>query len=269
MGLRSAAIRKIKSLNWGDPGAATAIRDCVRSSTALLVNGVLNRAQCAAIMEEVVAQQSTLLVPFDGENLVSFSRNAWTDEEHPVARLMADGNDGDALFAQTRISLDGFPEHLRQADRSGASRRASVLTEPAAMRCLLGGFALNEAASMFFVTAAGLRTPLHSDERHGMLLHVAGRKRFVVIPARSSDRCPRVLRALMRLRDTAGSQAELYPAAGASAAAPVLDAVTRFQGSLSPGSALFLPQRTLHDIESTSATISISLRFGKWDELNN
>ncbi len=131
---------------------------------------------------------------------------------------------------------------------------------------LLGGHSLNSSDSAIFVTSSGLRTGLHSDERHGMLLHISGEKNFVLIPPEDSDVDQDTLRELLTLRGMSGDHRSIYCDQSSNQSLPK---VRRIQGSLRTGDALFIPQRWLHDIESSTPTISISLRFGKWDEPND
>lgn len=139
---------------------------------------------------------------------------------------------------------------------------------------LLGGYKLNDEASCIFVTGSEMRTPLHSDERHGFLLHLAGEKNFVLFDNKHSDADPNLLRQLLTIRDKNGLHSDIYPGedgdgdGDGDARIPALRQVPRFQGKLEPGDALFIPQRWLHDIESLTPTISVSLRFGAWDSPN-
>jgi Cupin-like domain len=280
----------IPTVSWGAAGAAGIIRDAVASSTFLLVEHVLTATQCHVITERVRQfGPAQMLVPFIGENIVSFARNEWTDEAIPVASLFLDDDENRTSQGepprrlQTRLAIDGIfdhrtdlPNHHHHNDHHNHHyhREDAVVVET-----LLGGHDLNEDASMVFVTATGLRTPLHSDERHGMLLHIDGVKNFFVIPAAVSDNThsPDMLRQLLTLRDISGTHRDLYqppddedrppPASVPTALTNIMDRC--YRGTLLPGSALFLPQRNLHDIESVSPTISISLRFGRWDEPND
>jgi hypothetical protein len=280
----------IPTVSWRAPEAARMIRDAVVSSTFLLVEHVLSTAQCHLITERVRQYgPAQMLVPFVGENIVSFARNEWTDETIPVASLCDENRTSHGPVPpgrlQTRLALDGIFDHRtdlpnHQHHNNHHPPRAAA----AVVETLLGGHDLNEEASMVFVTAAGLRTPLHSDERHGLLLHVHGVKNYFVIPAAISDtHSPESLRQLLTLRDTSGTHRDLYqsppreeeeedrPPQPASVPPAALTKIINrcYRGTLPPGSALFLPQRNLHDMESVSPTISISLRFGRWDEPNN
>ena len=238
-------IRKIQTVYWESSGAARAVRSAIRSSNALLVRNVLDSEACSRVARAVAEDRpARFLKPFPGENIISYARNEWTEESRRPAILL----DDDA-FGQTRIDLEPSFEPSRVP-----------------MRRLLGGFRLNARASMIFVTSGGIRTPLHSDERHGVLLHIVGAKNFVIIPSRDSDADAGTLRELLTLRDASGCHAELY---GEPPCNESLRKVRRLQGELKPGDALFIPQRWLHDIESTTPTISISLRFGAWDMPNS
>ena len=242
--LRRSGIRRIDTVHWDSSGAARAVRSAIRSSSALLVKGVLDSVACARVARAVSEDRpARFLEPFPGENIISYARNKWTEESRRPAVLLKDD-----AFGQTRIDLKPSFEPSRVP-----------------MRRLLGGFRLNARASMIFVTSGGMRTPLHSDERHGVLLHIHGAKNFVVIPAHDSDADAGTLRELLTLRDTSGCHAELY---GEPPCNDSLRKVRRLQGELDPGDALFIPQRWLHDIESATPTISVSLRFGAWDSPN-
>ena len=134
---------------------------------------------------------------------------------------------------------------------------------------LLGGYSLNSDASCIFVTGSEMRTPLHSDERHGFLLHIAGIKNFILFANEDSDADPSLLRQLLTIRDENGLHSDIYRrGSDGDFGIPALRKVPRFQGALKPGDALFIPQRWLHDIESLTPTISVSLRFGAWDAPN-
>lgn len=247
-------IRAIPTIRWGDAGAADKVRKAIAASRAIQVKHMLDGVKCKSVVRAMsdAAEPTNFLAPFKGENIISFARNPWTELTYPPSRLLSE-EAGEEGLAQTRLDL--LPCFDPRTMLPG--KRATQL---------LGGFKLNREASMIFVTAAGIRTPLHSDERHGMLLHVSGVKNFVVIPNSESDADPATLQELLALRDACGSQSDIYDEE--SPRTPALLRVRRFQGTLEPGDALFLPQRWLHDIESVTPTISVSLRFGKWDQPN-
>lgn len=90
-----------------------------------------------------------------------------------------------------------------------------------------------------FVTSSGLRTPLHSDETHGLLVHLRGRKHVVF----TDD---------MGNRRRSGAQADLF---------------VGMHAELTPGDILFIPKRRLHDVESEDATVSLSMRAVFNDDL--
>lgn len=239
----------LEAVVWGDRGATRAIAAAVAASRALLVKKVLSPERCADVARAVAGDAPTaILVPHRGENIVSYARNVWTRRPHRPARLLGGEAVATTMRGQARLDL-----------------RPCFDAQQLVPQGLFGAHRLNETDSAIFVTAGGMRTPLHSDERHGMLLHVAGRKTFVLIPNADSDADAATLKRLLLMRDAVGDHAEHYPETPANTA---LRKVRRLQGSLDIGDALFIPQRWLHDIESTTPTISVSLRFGNWDKPN-
>jgi hypothetical protein len=269
------------TVSWQSPDAKRIIRDAVANNTFLRIDDILNASQCHQLTQRIKNYGlASMLVPFVGENIVSYSRNEWTEDELPVSSLLTtaptNNNDDDddtttTRLYQTRLELAGLFDcrtDLPRPTRKSTDKEDDSTTTTT-IQTLLGGHDLNEEASMVFVTAGSLRTPLHSDERHGMLLHIYGRKSYFVIPAEASDSDPLVLKHLLRLRDACGTHQDLY-----AEDRPAVTAVRNiagdrcYRGRIPIGSALFLPQRNLHDIESATPTISISLRFGRWDEPN-
>mmetsp|Transcript_20406 Transcript_20406/g.40133 ORF Transcript_20406/g.40133 Transcript_20406/m.40133 type:complete len:271 (-) Transcript_20406:1658-2470(-) len=115
--------------------------------------------------------------------------------------------------------------------------------------------------SFVWVTTPGLRTSLHSDEDAGILFHLSGHKRVVLIPPSSSDRDPELLEQLMRYRWKAGSIEDLYT----DEMEPKVDLI---HVDLNPGDALYIPKRWLHDIESIDTTVSLAVRFYLKSEKN-
>ena len=111
---------------------------------------------------------------------------------------------------------------------------------------------VNFEKSAIFVTSSHLRTPLHSDPEDSILAHVAGVKRILVVHPGDSDPCPDRLQQLLKLRYRSGTHDDLLPD---------LADLRCFHVDLTPGDALFLPRRWLHDVESRTATISLALRF--------
>jgi len=239
---------KIDSFNWGDASIATAVRSAVAFPKAVLLKHVFDSAACAQVVKAVSEDAATpILKPLRGENTVSYARNKWTTRfQEPRQLLIGRGAEG-SVRGQARLDLEPCfqPEQMPPQ--------------------LLGGHELNVSDSAIFVTSEGLRTGLHSDERHGMLVHMSGRKNFVLIPPEDSDADPRTLRKLLQLRRTSGKHDRLY---GEQSRNLALRKVRLLHGTLETGDALFIPQRWLHDIESVDSTISISLRFGNWDDPN-
>lgn len=238
----------IDALRWGDAGAASALRSAIAVPKAILLEHVFDSTTCLELERAVKKDAPTpILKPLKGENTVSYARNKWTQRLHRPARLLVDRGAEGAIRGQARLDLEPcFRPHSLPPS-------------------LLGGHGLNVSDSAIFVTSSGLRTGLHSDERHGMLLHIAGHKNFVLIPPEDSDADAATLHELLLLRGTSGNHNTLYNEQPHNLA---LRKVRRLQGSLKTGDVLFIPQRWLHDIESINSTISVSLRFGKWDSPN-
>lgn len=112
--------------------------------------------------------------------------------------------------------------------------------------------------SVVFVTAKGLRTALHSDVDHSLLLHLGGRKQFVIINPTDSDRDPVKLKHLMTYRERSGTIQSLYLDGMDD---PIMKAVPKMMDFLNPGEVLYIPKRWLHDVESLEPSISIGVRF--------
>lgn len=150
----------------------------------------------------------------------------------------------------------GFIDKLVATERSPLlvpKRRANIVsqhferwTRPKPVVGLLestrGQARLYVGDDTIFVTSSGLRTPLHSDETHGLLVHVRGRKSVVFT---SDDALPD--------RRKSGTHADLY--------------TVGMTADLTPGDILFVPKRQLHDVESKDATVSLSLRACFDDDL--
>jgi len=239
---------KIDALHWGDAGIASAVQSAVACPKAVLLKHVFDSSSCSKVVNAIKEDEPTpILKPLRGENTVSYARNKWTRRLHEPRRLLIGQGAEGSVRGQARLDL----EPCFQPDQMPPQ--------------LLGGHELNVSDSAIFVTSEGLRTGLHSDERHGMLLQLSGRKNFVLIPPEDSDADPRTLRKLLQLRGTSGKHDKLY---GEQSRNVALRKVRLLYGTLETGDALFIPQRWLHDIESVESTISISLRFGNWDEPN-
>ena len=62
---------------------------------------------------------------------------------------------------------------------------------------------------MYFFFEQGLRTSLHSDPNHSLLLHVHGKKRVILMPPEETDD-QHVLPKVREMRHTSGTIAQLY-----------------------------------------------------------
>lgn len=99
-----------------------------------------------------------------------------------------------------------------------------------------------------------------------MLAHLSGVKRAVLIAPNVSDASQELLDELLKYRDTSGSIEELYlsnnnpPPDDGSVILASKD-VEKYLVELNPGDLLYLPKRWLHDIESTTDTVSLAIRF--------
>mmetsp|Transcript_23459 Transcript_23459/g.28210 ORF Transcript_23459/g.28210 Transcript_23459/m.28210 type:complete len:230 (+) Transcript_23459:81-770(+) len=198
-----------------------------KSKPIVFPNGIdtITHEKIEHLVQRVWNSKGRFLQPSLGQNIVSAQMNAWSDEFIPIASLQSE------LYGQARLDIEPFI-HIKN--------ELPICFEDSAV----------------FVTSQHLRTPLHSDERHALLLHVAGRKRVVIIDPETSDRFPSRLRMLLRLRSISGTQDDLYQADNY-----LLRDMRFYSFDLHPGDVLFLPKRWLHDIESLSNTISFALRL--------
>ena len=173
-----------------------------------------------------------ILRPHAAENIVSCQRNAWSEEAVAVEALL-DGRE----TGQARLDVDaeGVPRNILQS------------------LCAHMPVKVNATDSAFFVSAGSVRTPLHSDERAGLLFHLLGRKSFVIISPEESDSDRGRLQRILEFRATPGTHSALF-----TKSFPV----PYWRGELEPGDALYIPRRWLHDLESQTPTVSLNLRFG-------
>lgn len=182
-----------------------------------------------AIRNSVVKSgRGVILRPKRRSNIVSGQFERWSRKAVPASALLGGG-----VIGQARLDVD------------------------VGMARLPDGLRLLEQESCIFVTSKGLRTPLHSDPSDGMLVHVAGRKRFVFVHPSDSDADPKLLQDLLSLRRKSGSVDHLYSVDPPEA----LRNMRCFVGDLRPGDVVFVPRRWLHDFESMDATISLAFRF--------
>jgi len=143
--------------------------------------------------------------------------------------------------------------------------------------------------SAVFATSAGGRTALHQDGYHNCLLHLMGRKTVVLIAPECGDIHPDLFKALFT---TPGTHSTLYGTEAASTALNAFDSdsgpidvkddddsslhgarvgykeanvgvlgIPRQDVCLAPGDLLYIPEGWWHDVESTTATVSVALRF--------
>ncbi len=96
-----------------------------------------------------------------------------------------------------------------------------------------------ENNSVVFITSKGLRTSLHSDVDHSMLLHVGGRKRVVVIHPDDSDRNEKKLKHLLTYRGKSGSIQSLYIDSNDM----VIKSTPMMIDYIQPGDLLYIPKR--------------------------
>lgn len=176
----------------------------------------------------VKSGRGVILRPRRCSNIVSAQFERWSRKAVAASALLGGGVTGQARL-DVDVGMARLPDDLR----------------------------LLEHESCIFVTSKGLRTPLHSDPSDGMLVHVAGRKRFVFVHPSDSDADPRLLRNLLRLRRKSGSVDHIYCVNPPEE----LRNMRYFVGDLRPGDAVFVPRRWLHDFESMDATISLAFRF--------
>ena len=223
---------------------AAGVRRVVGAGRPAILRGLVDGEAVASILRCVAAAgRAPALAPRRGENTVSGERNRW-DESPPfeAAALLLGGG---RARGQARLDV---PAGIVGA----VEARARV--------------AVDGRESAVFVTSAGLRTPLHSDPSHSLLVHASGSKRFVLVAPEQSDADRAALENLLSLRSTSGTLADLYyngpaPSTGARHAA-ALAAVDVVVGDLeAAGDALYIPKRWLHDVESASATVSLAARL--------
>mmetsp|Transcript_14484 Transcript_14484/g.16429 ORF Transcript_14484/g.16429 Transcript_14484/m.16429 type:complete len:252 (+) Transcript_14484:429-1184(+) len=110
--------------------------------------------------------------------------------------------------------------------------------------------------SLLFLTSPGLRTPLHSDEDNGLLMHLSGRKTVLLVSPKTSDK-HEIIGDLMKYRHMDGRIKDLYEYSKDELIGQVHKAIFK----LNPGDILFIPKRWLHDIESETTTASLAVRF--------
>ena len=206
----------VRALGNGAPGTPTIVRDAVSEHVvAELLSSIADDESC----------RGAPLLPFAKEAIVSQERN-------PTATA--------TMSARSLVT----------GEVAGQLRLEAPAEAVAAVTRLLAGAAQGPCLgdSLTFVNSPGIRTPMHTDARDGLLLHVSGEKRVVfAAPGGGRDEVYRSLRV------TPGTQAELFPEDGDLAA-------SLLAGDLFPGDLLLIPRRWWHDVESRTGTISVSVR---------
>jgi len=105
--------------------------------------------------------------------------------------------------------------------------------------------------AQFFMGPTGSVTPLHFDTllTHNLFFHLAGRKRFILIPPDQ--------RALCYTRDWRWTRFD--PADPDYEAFPLAKQLTPAVVELEPGDVLYMPSGTLHHVTNLSVTISFNI----------
>lgn len=108
-----------------------------------------------------------------------------------------------------------------------------------------------EEYAQFFVGPTGSVTPLHFDTllTHNLFFHLAGRKRFILIPADQ--------RALCYTRNWRWTRFD--PTDPDYDAFPLAEQSTPVSVELEPGDVLYLPTGTLHHVTNLSLSISFNI----------
>lgn len=219
-----APTTEIATLSKNRVLCTNALNASIAAGRPVLVKGAVDASVVAAVVAAVAAERGRPLAPFAGENIASQERNG-VGAETAARDLLA----GESPGGQLRVS-------------------APDVAVAAAARLLAGsGRDLHLGDSLTFCNSAGMRTPMHLDARDGLLLHCLGAKRALLAPPDAAD-------AVAHLRFAAGPQD---------------DAVLRncprglalVSARLDVGDALFLPRRWFHDVESETATVSVSVRL--------
>ena len=194
---------------------------------------VFKGAAWAMVGEDAVSRvrraAGVVLRPRLGENIVSEQSNEWSREAVDIGDVLEKRN-----FGQARLEIEA-----EDAQR---------------LRATFGDAAVDFETSAIFVTSQSLRTPLHSDPQDGLLAHIFGTKRVLLVHPEDSDRSRKVLEKLLELRRVSGDHETISKSAA-------LKDMRCFAFDLNEGDALFLPKRWLHDIHSITPTISFAVRF--------
>lgn len=105
--------------------------------------------------------------------------------------------------------------------------------------------------AQFFMGPTGSVTPLHFDTllTHNLFFHLAGRKRFVLVPAVQRARCYPQSWRWMRY-DPVRPDVEAFPMA---------ERLTQVAVELEPGDVLYMPSGTLHHVTNLSPSVSFNI----------
>ena len=87
-------LRTLRSVVWASHGAEDAVREAVTHARGILVRKVVDAARCEVVEASVKAEKPTTMLVPEGEgesNIVSYSKNLWTDELYPPSELFREG----------------------------------------------------------------------------------------------------------------------------------------------------------------------------------
>lgn len=107
------------------------------------------------------------------------------------------------------------------------------------------------AYTQYFMGPTGSTTPLHFDTllTNNLFFHLAGRKRFILVPAEQRDLC----------YTYNWRWAKFDPSAPDYGAFPLAERTTPVPVVLEPGDILYLPPGTLHQVSNLSLSVSFNI----------